>query len=173
MMDAIELLKHQHRDALNMIARLRAEDEMGEGERLELFDRLKEALSLHTRMEEELFYPALEHFKETRELVAESYQEHQQVDRLLQKMAALGSSEGPERRLKNNEPGGDWQSLLDELAADVTHHVEEEENELFPKAQGLLTPDRIQEMGYEMRGIRTGQSKTDQLIYPASRLGPV
>lgn len=172
MIDAIELLKDQHRDALNMIARLREED-VREGERLELFDHLKEALSLHTKMEEEVLYPALEHFKETRELVAESYQEHHQVDRLLQKIAELGSSGGRHGNYKDNKRDDDWRSLLDELTADITHHVEEEENELFPKAQRLLTPDRIKEMGYEMRGIRTGQSKTDQLIYPASRFGPV
>lgn len=172
MMDVIELLKHQHRDALKMIARLGAEDKLEESDRLELFDHLKEALTLHTRMEEEIFYPALDHFKEMRELVAESYQEHHQVDLLLQKISELGSG-ARHGKLRDNERDGDWRSLLNELTADVTHHVDEEENELFPRAQRLLTPDRIKEMGYEMRGIRSGQSKRDQLIYPASRLGPI
>jgi len=171
MMDAIELLKHQHEEALGMIARLKSDEEMTEGSRLELFDKLKEALTLHTKMEEELFYPALEHFEETRSLVAESYQEHRRLDQLLQKMSGLKGGRSSEAA--TNQGSVDWPSLLDELRTDVMHHVSEEENELFPKARKLLTRDRIQEMGDRMRGVQTGQSKIDQLIYPARRVGPV
>ena len=65
-----------------------------------------------------------------------------------------------------------WQGMLAELRDAVTHHVAEEEGEMFPRAAKLLKPDRLRDMGLEMRRFETGQSESDQLIYPASRIGP-
>jgi iron-sulfur cluster repair protein YtfE (RIC family) len=166
LLDAIELLTKQHREAQDMIARL-AGDEAGGEARRELFAQLKDALTLHTRMEEEVFYPELEDFEETRALVEESYEEHRRVDQLLRRM-----SEASERAAGETGVSSDWQEMLAELRDAVTHHVAEEEGEMFPRAAKLLKPDRLRDMGLEMRRVETGQSESDQLIYPASRIGP-
>jgi hemerythrin superfamily protein len=143
-----------------MIARLAGGKEAGGEAGRELFGQLKDALTLHTRMEEEVFYPELEDFEETRALVEESYEEHRRVDQLLRRMSEAGGE------------SSDWQGMLAELRDAVTRHVSEEEGEMFPRAAKLLKPDRLRDMGYEMRRIETGQSESDQLIYPASRIGP-
>jgi hemerythrin-like domain-containing protein len=161
LLDAIELLTKQHAEAQDMLARLAADAQADEGARGELFGQLKDALTLHTGMEEEVFYPELEHFGETRALVEGSYEEHRQVKQLLDRMAGGGETDG-----------ADWRRLLGELRAAVARHVAEEEGELFPRAAKLLTPERLRDMGYEMRRLETGQSESDQLIYPASRVGP-
>lgn len=173
MLNAIELLTKQHREALGMIERLSAGAQTGDGERRALFEELKDALKLHTKIEEEVFYPALEDFDETRAIIDESYKEHGRVDQLLKRMGGGGerASEGGER----GETAGaafDWRALLGELRDAVAHHVGEEENDLFPRAARLLPPEQLRDMGYEMRRYKTGQTEEDQLIYPASRVGP-
>jgi iron-sulfur cluster repair protein YtfE (RIC family) len=166
LLDAIELLTKQHREAQEMLARLAGDEAGGEAKR-ELFGQLKDALTLHTRMEEEVFYPELEDFEETHALVEESYDEHQRVDQLLRRM-----SEASERAAGETGVGSDWQGMLAELRDAVNHHISEEEGEMFPRAAKLLKPDRLRDMGFEMKRLQSGQSESDQLIYPASRIGP-
>jgi iron-sulfur cluster repair protein YtfE (RIC family) len=159
-MDAIDLLKQQHREALSLLERLEGTAARRSSARSELFEQLRDALTLHTKIEEEVFYPALENFTETSALIKESYAEHRHVDELLERMSSAEQA--------NNT---DWPQLLAELKRAVTHHVDEEENQLFPQAARLLTRDQLADMTNEMRGIRTRQSSEDQLIYPAARLG--
>ncbi|MCA1816425.1 MAG: hemerythrin domain-containing protein [Acidobacteria bacterium] len=167
MLDAIELLTKQHREAQAVIERLSANAQVSDGERRALFEELRDALKLHTKIEEEVFYPALEDFDETRALIDESYKEHERVKQLLKRMGSAG-----EGATREGERGGDWSSMLAELREAVAHHVGEEENDLFPHAARLLSPGRLREMGYEMRRYKTGQSEEDQLIYPAFRAKP-
>jgi iron-sulfur cluster repair protein YtfE (RIC family) len=167
LLDAIELLTKQHREAQEMIARLAGEEAGGESRR-ELFGQLKDALTLHTRMEEEVFYPELEDFEETRALVEESYDEHRRVDQLLRRMSEASARAEGETGVESSG----WRSMLAELRDAVAHHVGEEEGQMFPRAAKLLKPGRLRDMGLEMSRFETGQSESDQLIYPASRIGP-
>jgi hemerythrin superfamily protein len=86
-MNAIELLKQDHQQAAAMMQQLAAADEGGQGkdpQHTEIFNDLKQALTLHTRMEEQVFYPAMEEFDEASHLIGEAYREHDQVDTLLE-----------------------------------------------------------------------------------------
>jgi hemerythrin-like domain-containing protein len=49
---------------------------------------------------------------------------------------------------------------LTELRDSVEHHVEEEENEMFPKAEKVLGESRLQEMGRQMEQMKQGKSAT-------------
>jgi hemerythrin superfamily protein len=144
-MTAVELLKRDHREASGMIEQLQSTEGglTAGGAKLELFGKLKAALSLHTSMEEQIFYHALANLEETRDLIQESYKEHRQVDELLVKMS---------------QPSGEWESQLDDLKGKIEHHVEEEEGELFPKAERLLGEARLEEMGRQMEQIKQGKS---------------
>lgn len=84
-MNAIELLKEDHRKALELIGDLEiADDEPGtDPTDTERFNRLKEALELHTKIEEELLYQVMGQVEETRDLIDESYEEHEEVDEIL------------------------------------------------------------------------------------------
>jgi small-conductance mechanosensitive channel len=144
-MNAIELLKQDHQEASNMLAQLEGQGADGGNPDMNLFNQLKNALTLHTEMEEQIFYPALENFDETREQVQHAYKEHKEVDGLL-------------ARLSN--PGGDWQAGLSELKSNVEHHVREEETDMFPKALRLLGEERLRELGERMRNMKRGQPAT-------------
>jgi hemerythrin-like domain-containing protein len=137
LMNALEILKQDHRGAMSLIKLLEASDE---GATDEVFNKLKGALMLHTQMEERHLYPALESQDETRDLILESYQAHSRVDELLAEMGSLESS--------------DFKESLNELKSAIESHVDEEENELFPKAQLILGADRLQEIGRQMKEMK-------------------
>lgn len=137
-MNIIELLKTDHREVSSLIAEL----EGAEGASVETFRKLKTSLTLHTGIEEEIFYPALEDFDETEDLVEESYQEHNEVKQLLEDMSHLTPDDE------------EFQDLLAQLKYSVDEHVEEEENRLFLQAEELLGEDALNAMGDEMRQIK-------------------
>lgn len=143
-MNAIELLKEDHQMALSLVGELESADNQAgtDPTQTENFNKLHQALKLHTRMEEEIFYPALENFDETKDMIEEAYQEHEQVDQLLVQL----SSQSP-----NEE---EFQESLAELRSDLEHHIEEEETEIFPQAEQLLGKQRLEEMGRQMQMMK-------------------
>jgi hemerythrin-like domain-containing protein len=48
---------------------------------------------------------------------------------------------------------------LIELRESVSHHVEEEESEMFPKAEKILGRERLNQMGGEMMQMKQGRSR--------------
>ena len=146
-MNAIELLKNDHQEASSLMEQIELADK-GDRSAKELFTQLKQALTLHTQVEEQVFYPALKSFEETKDMVPEALEEHQEVDDLLAEMTALS-------------PGNDeFMDKFTELRDAVEHHVEEEENEMFPKAEKALGESRLQEMGRQMQQMKEGKSAT-------------
>jgi hemerythrin superfamily protein len=146
-MNAIDLLMNDHKEASGLMEQIELADK-GDRSAKELFTQLKQALTLHTQMEEQIFYPALRSFDETKDMIPEAFEEHQEVKDLLAEMAALS-------------PGNDeFMDKLTELRESVDHHVEEEENEMFPKAKKALGNTRLQEMGRQMEQMKQGKSAT-------------
>lgn len=139
-MNITELLAEDHREAESLIAELEG------GGDSETFTKLKNALTLHSQIEEEIYYPALEDFEETEELVDEAYQEHSDVEQLLSDMSAA-------------EPDSEeFQDLLFQLKESVNHHVEEEEGEIFPLSERLLGEETLEQMGNEMSKMKSGST---------------
>lgn len=146
-MNAIELLMQDHKEASGMMDQLEMADK-GDRAAKDTFLQLKEALTLHTQMEEQIFYPALKNFEETRDMIPESFEEHQEVKDMLEEMSGIN-------------PGNDeFMDKLTELRDAIEHHVEEEENEMFPNAEKLLGQTRLQEMGRQMQQMKLGKTST-------------
>lgn len=143
-MNAIELLKEDHQEALRLMTELEtaAEEAGTDPTYTETFNKLNQALKMHTRIEEEVFYPAMEEFNEMRDLVRESYKEHDQMDQLLMQLSTMAPNEE------------EFQETLAELRDAVEHHIEEEEGEMVPKAEELCNQSRLQEMGRKMEEIK-------------------
>jgi hemerythrin superfamily protein len=146
-MNIIEMLKQDHQEASAMMDRIESAD-AGDASVMTIFNQLKQALTLHTQIEETIFYPALRNNDETQDQIEESFEEHQEVKDLLSEMSGMqaGSDE--------------FMSLMGDLRDAVEHHVEEEENELFPQAQQILGDSRLQEMGQQMMQMKQGKSAT-------------
>lgn len=102
--------------------------------REELFMEIKKQLLAHAKGEEREFYSVLRKHTETRELVEHSLEEHQEVEQTIEQLSQMdfGSEE--------------WAEMFEELMDDVKEHVEEEEQDLFPKAEHVLDGDRAKEV---------------------------
>lgn len=153
-MNAIELLREDHREALelleqmeNLEGNLEDDEEEIETAPTQLFNQLKNALTLHTQLEEQIFYPAMREFEETRDLIGEAIEEHHNVDQILEEMSMLSPADD------------DFQNQLEELKESLEHHISEEEDELFPKAEELCGQKRLDEMGRQMQQMKMGRSK--------------
>jgi len=134
-MDAFELLKADHQKVAELFELLEA----ASGKRkLDVFKRIQSELEVHTHIEETIFYPALEKPEETHDLTLEAYEEHKVVKTLLTELSGARSATD------------EWQAKAKVLRENVEHHVDEEENELFDKANDALSDEEIESLGERM-----------------------
>jgi len=134
-MDAFELLKADHQKVNSLFDELEAATGKA---KLGVFDQIKTELELHTHIEETIFYPALEKPEETHDLTLEAYEEHKMVKTLLAKLSGARTADD------------EWQAQAKVLRENVEHHVDEEENELFDKADDALSDEEIEALGQRM-----------------------
>ncbi|MDX2024458.1 MAG: hemerythrin domain-containing protein [Deltaproteobacteria bacterium] len=127
---AIKMLKDQHREVEELFEEFEgaAQNEDSEKAR-ELAGVICEKLTLHATIEEEIFYPAAQS-EETADQLEEAAIEHISAKRLIADVAEATS----DKKLK---------ALMSVLKEQIEHHVEEEEEELFPKAQEALSEDEM------------------------------
>ncbi|HET9836414.1 MAG TPA: hemerythrin domain-containing protein [Rhodanobacteraceae bacterium] len=121
--NAIELLKHDHREVDSMFKQFESEDETRS--KAEVAQHICLSLIVHSEIEEELFYPAAQRVleDEDRDLVAEAKVEHMGLKRLIDDIS--GSSPGDEM----------FKARMIVLKEYVKHHVHEEEHELMPQVK--------------------------------------
>ena len=141
-MNAFQLLKNDHQIVSGLFDQI--ESASGQA-KTQLFNRLKSELDVHALIEEKIFYPALENKKESREITLEAYEEHKVVKDLLAELAN-GSSADEE-----------WDAKLKVLRENVDHHVDEEEGELFDKANDVLSDEDLERIGEDMEAEKARQ----------------
>jgi hemerythrin superfamily protein len=135
-MDALELLTADHNRVRGLFTRFQAAEGSNDSEAARLAAMIFEELEVHTKIEEELFYPAVsERNEEIHELVTEGIEEHHVVDALMAEAQQL---------LPSDEA---WAAKLKVLIENVEHHAEEEEQELFPLVRKAFDADARSELG--------------------------
>jgi hemerythrin superfamily protein len=95
------------------------------------------ALEIHAQLEEELFYPALREVDPGNDVLAKSQAEHAEMRRLIDELRQLDPSDVH------------YDRTFHQLMRDVLHHVADEEAELLPRAEKLLSA-RLQDLGAQM-----------------------
>lgn len=108
-----------------------------------LFMRINEGLTLHADIEETLIYPKLQSLEETRELTSMAYQEHDIVKNLLTELEMIPYD------------SEEWTPKANVLMENVRHHVEEEEDDLLPKAESSLGEEEQRMLGREVETYLT------------------
>ena len=138
--DAIQLLTTDHAEVEQMFVTIEASpDGTGVDDAVEGVIR---ELSIHAAIEEQILYPAMRKaLPDGETLVQEAIDEHQEVKETL---AAIERADSPAER----------QPLLLSLIADVRHHVDEEETELFPKLQASIGREELQDMGGKLAAAK-------------------
>jgi hemerythrin-like domain-containing protein len=138
-MDAITLLKSDHRTVEELFKKYEATGDRARKTRRALVDKMIQALSMHAAIEEQVFYPGARAAVEgTTEVVLESLEEHHIVKWTLSELEKLDPSD--ER----------FHAKVTVLIESVRHHVKEEEGELFPKVRKALSRSALQELGERM-----------------------
>jgi hemerythrin superfamily protein len=140
-MDALELLKQDHQKVKKLLTSATAAKDKTEQKRL--FREIKTELEVHARIEETIFYPAVQEHEELKDMVFESIEEHRQVKTLL-------------RELGRVTPGSDkFRAKLKVLNDNVEHHAEEEEEgKLFPKVRKTFSSTELEELGQELEAAK-------------------
>jgi hemerythrin superfamily protein len=137
-MKATDLLKKQHRQVEKLFKQ--CENAKQPRQRRELMEQIVNMLKMHTKIEEEIFYPAVRELGTTKaeEMIDEAFEEHHVVDLVL---AELPEVDPEDERFEAKI------TVLSEL---IEHHVEEEEGEMFPMAEKKLGAERVKELGQRM-----------------------
>jgi hemerythrin superfamily protein len=119
--DAVAMLREDHKK----VAALFAEYEKARSVNVKrrLVESICAELTVHTTLEEDIFYPAFKAALKDKELVPEAKVEHQSVKDLI-------------AQVQGREPDGeDFDAKVKVMGEFVKHHVKEEQNEMFPKAK--------------------------------------
>ena len=137
-MDAIQLLKDDHDAMKKMLSDLESTTERGTKTREALFAKVREELTVHEAIEEEIFYPALKEHPKAKELVLEAYEEHGVVDMI---MADIEGVPFDDER---------WSAKFTVMKENIEHHIEEEEKEMFKQARDVFDRDELEALGERM-----------------------
>ncbi|GAC1336135.1 MAG: hemerythrin domain-containing protein [Myxococcales bacterium] len=145
-MDAIVLLQQDHRTVESLFKQYEALGDRAQQAKKKVAQKIIRELAVHASIEEMLFYPAIRaaaKAKETKaneaadDLVLESLEEHHVVKWTLAELE------------KMNPEDERFDAKMTVLMESVRHHVEEEEQDLFPKARKMLK-DAIVDLGEAM-----------------------
>ncbi len=129
-MSIFDLLKKDHDKVKGLFKQITRKKERPDS----IFPQIQQELEIHFQGEEKLLYPLLRQKAETHDITMESIEEHNVTKKELGELGSLSTSD-------------EWFSpkikVLQEL---VSHHIEEEETQLFKKAKKVMGKQQAEEM---------------------------
>lgn len=129
-------LKQDHDAHRQLFAKMADADREKDEERLEkLFEQFKVEVSAHAAAEEETLYATMLARPDLREDAQHSVSEHKEIDDYLEELDDL----------KFN--GEAWRKKFAEMKKRYLHHIDEEEEEMFPDAAEELTAAEEEKLG--------------------------
>ena len=152
-MDATELLIQDHEKVQGLFAQFERAREDAQ-KKSTLFEKIKDELQMHTRVEEEIFYPAVEELpiERAKDDIERSLQDHEEVDALIEQLQSLAPDDA------------DFDERMAELMDSVRTHIQLEQEEVFKVAHAGLGEERLNEMGREMEEFK--QSMKEEKMDP-------
>ncbi len=141
--DALQLITAEHerfREALDRYEEIDADDHDRKGAHIE---ELIGDVTRHGRMEEEAFYPAvLERLPEAEDEIREDIEEHHVLDVLMAELKGLPAEHEQ------------FDAKVEVFAEILIHHLDEEEEELFPTVRAQLDADFLEGLTGDLRAAR-------------------
>jgi hemerythrin superfamily protein len=119
--DAIALLRADHKVVSDLFEQF--EKTRSDARKAAIVAQICKELTVHTEIEEEIFYPAVKAALKDHELIPEANVEHASVKDLI-------------AQVEGKTPDGEmYDARVKVMGEFVKHHVKEEQNEMFPKAR--------------------------------------
>lgn len=143
-MNALTLLKQDHGNVEELFRRFETAGPEDVEELARVRDLVIEHLSRHAVVEEQVFYPAIRAKlgDDQAFTVLEGLEEHHVVKATLSELEKLAPTH--ER----------FRAKFTVLIESVRHHVEEEENDMFPQARDAFTVEELNTMGEQMEAAK-------------------
>jgi hemerythrin-like domain-containing protein len=130
-MKATSLLEDQHRKVEALFEKLESGGADGA-----VLEELANSLAAHMAIEQDIFYPAIKEVDS--DLVNESFEEHSIAEVALKRLLATDSDDDS------------FDARVTALKELIEHHVEEEEEELFPAVEKALSAETLEKLGKVM-----------------------
>ena len=146
-MNAIDLIKDDHREVERLFAEFLASEDAELDQREEIFQQIEKELLLHTDIEEKIFYPAVEDF--ALDKIQKSEEEHAQVKQILADMLELEIDDDA------------FEKKLTSLRENVQHHVQEEEapDGVLEVARQNMDEAKLQQLARQMEEMKRSSSE--------------
>jgi len=146
-MNAIDLLKDDHREVEQLFSEFLASEDSEPNQREELFQQIEKELLIHGDIEEKIFYPAVEKFSPGK--IQEAIREHAEVKKLLAELLELEIDEDA------------FDKKLTTLMENVQKHVQEEEapSGVLELARKNFNAARLDQLGRQMQEMKDSSSE--------------
>jgi hemerythrin-like domain-containing protein len=136
-----DVLHEDHERVADMLSRIGSAPAKDPDTVTEILEDVRRDLEVHASFEEAEVYPAIERATGKEEPLEHAVEEHDEAIELLDQIA-LSVAEGQD---------GEWKKRVEELKSAIEHHVEEEENKLFPSARNRLSKSEAEELADHYR----------------------
>jgi hemerythrin-like domain-containing protein len=143
--DVIEVLEHDHREVEQMFAELESlrggSTEEAKARRKDVTEQVTIELVRHSVAEEVLVYPVVDR-KVSAEEAEHAREEHAEAEETLQRLEKLDA----------DDPAFDDE--LATLMAEIRHHIEDEEGEMFAHMRQVIDPDELRKLGARVEAFK-------------------
>jgi Hemerythrin HHE cation binding domain len=156
MPNAVQMIRQDHRKVEGLFKKF--DQAKSNRARKRICDQVIGELEVHTKLEEEIFYPAVRQELGDEEMIEEAEKEHQQAKDIIQELKTM---EAEDEQLEEKFAG---------LVECIKHHVEEEQSEMLPKAEeSEMDLAHYGEQMSERKKELTGKPKTRRAKSKAGR----
>jgi hemerythrin superfamily protein len=156
MPNAVQMIRQDHKKVEGLFKKFAQAKNHGAKKRLA--DQVCQELEVHTTLEEEIFYPAVQKELGDMQMIEEAEKEHQQAKGIIQELKMM---DGEDEQ---------FEEQFSELVECIKHHVQEEESEMLPKAEeNEMDLAHYGEQMSERKKELTGKTRTRRVKSKAGR----
>ena len=147
-MDAIESLEKDHARIRSLFSDLEGTDEPQELQ--DYFEKLGNILTIHAEAEEQVLYPEARNCEGTDELIDKGHQEHEKGDEMVLAIKSINPNES------------EFKEKVRQLQEFMLTHLDEEENELFPRVRQGMDDRKLEELATDLQ--KTKASVAEKVV---------
>jgi len=135
--DAIETLEKDHDRIRSLFSEFNETTDPQELQ--DCFDKIGNILTIHAEAEEQVLYPEATNCEGTGEVIAKGYQDHDKGDQMVLEIKSISPSQS------------EFKQKVKELQSFILNHLDEEENDLFPKVRQGIDDRKLEELATEIK----------------------